>query len=127
MTREAAAQPCVKYLAVFLLACSSSPTTPDAPKPIDAPAHLDAPHQSCQWTPGLFACGDTKSCNRETDFCVLGDPVFGASCKSIGGDGSTCPRCSTILPIVQQNGTCGSGSTPTCSGDETTGITIHCS
>ncbi|MBX7116968.1 MAG: hypothetical protein K1X64_21790 [Myxococcaceae bacterium] len=80
---------------------------------------------SCNWKSGSFECGVASgvSCDKETQFCVLGDTTFGASCKAIGG---TCPRCSNILPITQQVNNCGTGKTPSCSGDETTGITITC-
>ncbi|MGE5186906.1 MAG: hypothetical protein ACM31C_32870 [Acidobacteriota bacterium] len=124
------------YLAIVLAACSSSSApVPDAVlHRIDAAVRHDAPMPdagmpACQWTSGLFQCGqptDNTSCDRETHFCVVGDPVYGVSCKAIGGDGSTCPRCDVILPIAQQYMDCGSNAQPTCSGDETTGITITC-
>jgi len=76
---------------------------------------------SCKWSGGYFACGG-KSCAKNGDFCVHGDQVFGDSCKSIGGDGSTCPRCATVLSTYH----CAQGLTASCSGDETTGVTVTC-
>lgn len=116
----------------LLAACTSSPTSsPDAETSrSDAMAHAntaDAAEPSCGPTPDLFSCGpDTNtSCHGADQFCLVGDPTFGVSCRSVGGDGSTCPACADLLPIVQQHGDCGS-LTPTCSGDASTGVVITC-
>ena len=79
---------------------------------------------SCNWNPGMFACGDTE-CNRETHFCAEGAPVLGTSCKAVGGTGTTCPNCATILAIAKEVSTCGA-LTPSCAGDERSGVTITC-
>jgi len=82
---------------------------------------------TCNYQDGFFRCGtgSRAPCAKNTDFCVVGDPIVGETCKSIGDEGDTCPRCSNILRIVKQYGSCGT-QTPTCSGDETTGVTITC-
>ena len=69
----------------LLLACSESSSPLDAPRSIDAPVKLDAPPPSCNFTSGLFQCGspsDNKSCRKDLDFCVVGDPIFGVAWKS---------------------------------------------
>lgn len=120
-------------LAICLVAaCTGSPApSPDAGAPgTDARAHTntaDAAEPACGPTPDIFSCGpDTNtSCHGADEFCLVGDPTVGVSCRSVGGDGSTCPSCAYLLPIVQQYGDCGS-LTPTCSGDATTGVVITC-
>jgi hypothetical protein len=100
---------------------ASGSSTSAAPPSASSSTPTAAPADACNWTKGSFACG-SRSCAKETDFCDLADATFGAACKSIGGDGSTCPRCATVLGFYQ----CADGLTPTCTGDETTGITVKC-
>lgn len=75
--------------------------------------------ETCERAGGSFECGAT-SCLTDTQFCVLGDPVLGDTCKAIGGDGSTCPACDAV-PYD-----CGADYDTICDGDETTGVTVFC-
>ncbi|MFO0676252.1 MAG: hypothetical protein U0169_06945 [Polyangiaceae bacterium] len=92
----------------------------------DAATSTPAPAATatCNWTNGLFQCGD-RECAKSTLFCLKGDATFGASCKSFGGEVSPCPSCDLALEAAKATNACGK-STATCSGDETTGVTVRC-
>lgn len=79
---------------------------------------------ACNQQSGFFKCSPTvdKSCQKQNDFCFLSDPNQGVTCRSIGGDGSTCARCANL----DLTGLCDPGVTATCTGDETTGLVVKC-
>jgi hypothetical protein len=90
---------------------SSSPSPPPA-----AAATCDAQHE-------LFACDDSKSCMKDTDFCDMSGPT-GATCRSFGGDGSSCPStCDDFYKQFPDH--CGPDAVK-CEGSAEAGFKITC-
>jgi hypothetical protein len=120
---------------VFVVGACSGDATP--PGPDAATQHetgVDAQGQvaTCHRATGDFSCPGSPdgACLIDTAYCLQNSTTFGSTCKGTGDNPNDsqapCPTCDELLALARNTHVCGD-ATPSCSGDETVGVTITCS